>query len=182
MLRKLAPMLSLVLMAVLAIAPAATAQDKVEGTMDLTWNDCYTGPGEAVPDWIGTIDIGGDVYDMLFFNVGTGRPPNHALEAPHGSFNEIWAIYDGLELVQDPACAAEGFEGDAVQKLDGELVLWGHDAGTGNDETATYEMSGTVMEAFGDFDGLAGSTVSMSGTFFLDPDEVLKAPGAFAIS
>ena len=43
-------------------------------------------------------------------------------------------------------------------------------------------MTGTVMEALGGFDGLAGSTVSMSGTFFDDPNGVRKAPGVFEIS
>ena len=43
----------------------------------------------------GTIDIDGDVYDMLFFNLGDGSPPNRERA---GSYIEIWAIYDGLEL------------------------------------------------------------------------------------
>ena len=77
--RKLALMVSLVLMAVLAAAPATMAQDKVQGTFDLTWNDCFTGPGEEIPDWIGTIDIDADAYDTLFFDVGirdrSVRPP-----------------------------------------------------------------------------------------------------------
>ena len=42
-------------------------------------------------------------------------------------------------------------------------------------------MTGTVMEGMGSFDGLAGSSVSMSGTFFEDPEGVLKAPGVFEI-
>jgi len=173
MLRKLAPILSLVLMAVLAVAPAAMAEDKVQGTFDLTWNACYEAPGEEIPDWIGTADIDGSAYDMLFFNVGSGRPPNHALEAPIGSFNEIWAIYDGLELVFDAECGIETFEGD--------LVLWGHDYGTGNGELMEFEMTGTVVEALGGFAGLAGDDVSMSGTFFVGDDELEHAPGVFTI-
>ena len=55
---------------------------------------------------------------MLFFNVGTGRPPNHAQEAPKGSFNEIWAIYDALELAYDADCADPAFEGEVVQTLE----------------------------------------------------------------
>lgn len=172
MLRKLAPILSLVLMAVLAAAPAATAEDKTEGAFDLVWNACYEGPGEEIPDWIGTIDFDGDVYDMVFFNVGSGRPPNHKVEAPLGSFNEIWAVYDGLELVFDEECAVETFEGD--------LVLWGLDRGMSNADLAEYQMIGTVEEAVGDFDGLAGKNVSMSGTFYQE-DEKTYAPGVLEI-
>ncbi len=173
MLRKLALILSLVLMAVLAAAPAAMAEDKVQGTFDLTWNDCFTGPGEEIPDWIGTADIDGDAYDMLFFNVGDGRPSNHPVAEGTGAFNEVWAIYDGLELVFDEECAVETFEGD--------LVLWGLDHGTSDLVAATYVMIGLVMEAVGPFDGLAGKGVSMSGTFAENEDGVLEAPGVLEI-
>ncbi|MGD8486709.1 MAG: hypothetical protein PVH07_08740, partial [Chloroflexota bacterium] len=76
MIRKFAMSLSLVLLAVLAVAPATTAQDRLEGTMDLTWNECYPGaPSLEVPDWVGTVDFDGDVYDIIFFNVRPGYPP-----------------------------------------------------------------------------------------------------------
>lgn len=173
MIRKLAIGLSLVLMAVLAVAPAATAQDKVEGTMDPYWNECFSGPGEEIPDWIGTIDVDGDVYDMLFFNVGNGRPPNHPPAEGVAAFNEVWAIYDGLQLAFDEACAVETFDGD--------LVLWGLDHGTADLGAMTYEMTGPVMEALGAFDGLAGETVSMSGTIVVNEDAPDQAPGIFQI-
>jgi hypothetical protein len=121
MLRKLVIGLSLVLMSVLSAAPVVTAQDQVSGTMDLTWNSCWEAPSEAVPDWIGTIDMDGDVYDMLFFNVGSGRPPDTALAEHLVPFNEMWAIYRDLEVSVDADCA--------LQKLEGDLVLWGHDHG-----------------------------------------------------
>ena len=170
---KLALILSLVLMAVLAVAPATAAEDKVQGTFDLTFNACYEAPGEEIPDWIGTIDIDGDAYDMLFFKVGTGRPPNHPAAEGTGAFNEIWAVYDGLELVFDEECAVETFDGD--------LVLWGLDHGTSDRVAATYAMTGAVMEAVGPFDGLAGKEVSMSGTFFENEEGVMQAPGVLEI-
>ncbi len=173
MLRKLALILSSVLVAVLAVAPVATAESKAEGAFDLLWNDCYAEPGEEIPDWIGTIDFRGDVYDMLFFNVGAGRPPNHPPAEGTAAFNEVWAVYDGLKLVFDEACAVETF--------DGELVLWGLDYGTADLEAATYEMVGPVREATGPFDGLAGEEVSMSGSFYVNDDGVEQAPGTLQI-
>ncbi len=43
--RKLALILSLVLMAVLAVAPATAAQDKAQGTFDLALNGCFEAAG-----------------------------------------------------------------------------------------------------------------------------------------
>jgi hypothetical protein len=171
MLRKLAPILALVLMAVLTVAPASMAQEKVTGAFDLAWNGCWAGPGDEVPDWIGTVDIDGDVYDMLFFNLGDGSPPNHDRA---GSFIEIWAIYDGLELTYDEECATETYEGD--------LVMWGHDAGVSDFDAKEYTMTGTVVEAFGDYADLTGQSLAMHGTFTLDADgNPLTAPGVLEI-
>jgi hypothetical protein len=171
MLRKLAISLSLVLTAVLALAPAAMAEDKAQGAFDLTWNGCWEGPNDEVPDWIGTIDIDGDVHDMVFFNLGDGRPPNNDLD---GAFIEIWAVYDGLEIAYGEECATETYEGD--------LVMWGHDAGVSDFEAQTYSMAGTVVEAFGDYADLAGQPVAMSGTFSLTPDGSPEtAPGVLVI-
>jgi len=173
MLRKLPVIAAMGLAAVLATASATVAADKTSGEFDLLWNDCFVAPGEEIPDWVGTIDFDGDVYDMLFFNVGDGRPPNHPPAEGTGAFNEVWAVYDGLELVFDEACAVETFDGD--------LVLWGLDHGTSDSEAATYAMTGSIMEGSGPFEGLAGEPISMSGTFFENPDGVLQAPGVLHI-
>jgi hypothetical protein len=171
MIRRILLSLSLVLTAVLALAPASMAQDKVTGAFDLTWNGCWEGPNDEVPDWIGTIDIDGDVHDMVFFNLGDGRPPNNDLD---GAFIEIWAVYDGLEIAYGEECATETYEGD--------LVMWGHDAGVSDFEAQTYSMAGTVVEAFGDYADLAGQPVAMSGTFTLsDEGAPLTAPGVLEI-
>ena len=175
MLRKLPMSLALALTAALAAAPATMAENKVAGPMDLAFNACWAGPSEEMPDWIGTIDFDGDVYDAIFYNVGTGWPAGHAPEAPYAAFNEIWAVYDGLELAFDDECAIETLEGD--------LVMWGHDAGLLDTIASAFEMTGTVMEAVGEFDGLVGKTVSMSGVVELsDEGAPLAAPGEFAIS
>lgn len=173
MLRKLAAMLSLTLMAVLVAVPSTSAQDKTEGTFDLVFNDCAVIPSETIPDWIGTAEIDGNVHDMLFFNLGIGRPPGQALEAPLGSFIEVWAIYDGVEVVFDEDCAME--------KLEGDLLLWGHDYGVGDGDAAEFAMTGTVVEAFGEYADLAGSDIEMSGTFYVNDDGRDQAPGVFTI-
>lgn len=174
MLRKLVLGLSLVLMAVLAAAPAAMAEDKVTGEFDLAWNACFEAPGDEVPDWIGTIDLDGDAYDMVFFNLGEGRPPNQDLPEGSGAFIEVWAVYDGLEIAYDEECATETYDGD--------LVMWGHDAGVSDYDAQQYAMTGMVVEAFGDYADLAGSDVAMSGTFTLTEDGApLTAPGVLEI-
>ena len=175
MLRKLTASLSLVLMAVLAVVPAATAQDKTTGEFDLSWNGCWTGPSDQVPDWVGTIDLDGDVHDMVFFNLGNGRPPlSQDLPEGSGAFLEIWAVYDGLEIGFDEECALTTYAGD--------LVMWGHDAGLSQYDAQEYAMTGTVVEAFGDYADLAGSGVAMSGTFTVDEEgNPLTAPGVLEI-
>ena len=175
MLRKLALSLSLVLMAVLAVAPAAMAQNKIEGEMDIAFNDCYPGaPNLEVPDWIGTVDFDGDVYDIIFWVIAKGYPPGLEPNEGFNPFIEAWAVYDGLELVFDDECA--------MQTLEGDLVMWGHHTGRTNKETKEYAATGKVLEAFGAFDGYAGSDDVMSGTVLFDvegaPD---TAPGIIVI-
>jgi hypothetical protein len=176
MLRTLTRSLTVVLMAVLAAAPATMAEDKVTGQFALDFNGCWPGAAsDEVPIWVGTIDLGGDVHDMVFFNLGDGRPP-FSQDPPEGSgtFIEIWAVYDGLGLAFDGECALESFEGD--------LVMWGHDAGLSRFDAQEYAMTGTVVEAFGDYADLAGAGVAMSGTFTVDDDgNPLTAPGVIEI-
>ena len=174
MLRRLSFTLSLPLVAILAMAPATLAEGTLTGEMNLEWNACYGAPpSEEVPDWIGTVEFDDVVYDILFFNVGTGRPPTlPPLEPPMMSASEIWAIYDGLELVYDDECAIETFEGD--------IVLWGHDYGEAT--LPDFVLNGTVIEASGDFANLAGHDVTISGTVELTEDGApLAAPGEFVI-
>jgi len=173
--RKLAFSLSLVLMAALAVAPATTAQDKVEGTMDLAWNECYPGPPSLeVPDWVGTVDFDGDVYDIIFFNLRPGFPPGHEPDEGYNPFIEAWAVYDGLELVFDDECAME--------TLEGNLVMWGHDAGRTDKATKEYAATGNVLAAVEAFDGLAGSDMAMNGTvLFTEENAPESAPGILQI-
>ena len=174
MLRKSALGSALVLSAALALVPAAVAAETVTGDVDLAWNGCFTGPGDEVPDWVGTVDFDGDVHDMVFFNLGDGRPPNSDVEEGMGAFIEIWAVYDGLELTYDDECATQAYDGD--------LVMWGHDAGLSDREAQEYSMTGTVVEAFGDYADLAGEPIYMSGTFTLTEEGgPATAPGTIEI-
>jgi hypothetical protein len=176
MLRTLTLNPALVLMAVLAAAPATMAQDDVTGEFDLDFNGCWPGAAsDEVPIWVGTIDIDGDVNDMAFFNLGDGRPPL-SQDPPEGSgaFIEIWAVYDGLQVAYDEECAPLTWEGS--------LVMWGHDAGLSQYDAQEYAMTGTVLEAFGDYADLAGKDVVMSGTFTVDDEgNPLTAPGVIEI-
>ena len=174
MLRNSAVGSALALSAALVLVPAAAAAETVTGDVDLAWNGCFTGPGDEVPDWVGTVDFDGDLHDMVFFNLGDGRPPNHDVEEGMGAFIEIWAVYDGLELAYDEDCATETYQGD--------LVMWGHDAGLSDRVAQEYSMTGTVVEGFGDYADLAGQPIYMSGTFTLTEEGgPATAPGTIEI-
>ena len=175
MMGKLAACLSLVLLAVLVVAPATAAQNKLEGKMDLSWNACYPGaPSLEVPDWVGTVDFEGDTYDIIFFNVRPGYPSAYAPDEGYNPFVEAWAVYDGLELAFDEECAME--------TLDGELVMWGHDSGRTDTATKEYAATGYVLGALAAFDGLAGREMAMGGTvLFTDEGAPDTAPGTLEI-
>ena len=175
MLRKLTAGLALVPLAALAFTPATMAQDKLEGTMDLAFNDCYPGaPNLEVPDWVGTVDFDGDVYDIIFWVIAKGYPPGLEPNEGFNPFIEAWAVYDGLELVFDDECA--------MQTLVGELVLWGHHTGLTITSTMEYAASGKVLEALGPFDGFAGSDDVMGGTVLFDEEGAPDtAPGVLVI-
>lgn len=175
MIRRLVMSLSLVLLAAVAVAPATLAQDKLEGTANWTFNECYPGPpNEEIPIWIGTIDFDGEVYDALSWNVGTGRPYGHMPAEGYMPFNEVFVVYRDLELVLGPECT--------VEQLEGDVLMWGHDGGLTDTATAEYSAIGFIMEASEGFDGLAGSPMSMSGTIVFGPDGVpLSASGPFDI-
>ena len=79
-----------------------------------------------------------------------------------------------LEIAYDEECVTETYEGD--------LVMWGHDAGLSQYDAQEYAMSGYVVEALGDYADLAGKDVAMSGTFTTDDDgNPLTAPGVLEI-
>ena len=174
MLRKLTIGVSLLLLAALAVAPATTAQDRVEGTMDLAWNECY--PVSHTPDnypWFGTVDFDGDAYDIVFWSVGGGLPLGQVAPESSRPFREVWAVYDGLEVAFDDECALATFEGAPI--------MWGLNAGQTNTETMEYAATGVVMEALGGFDGLAGSGMAMSGQVEQEDGENQAAPGTLLI-
>ena len=174
MLRKLLLSLSMVLIAVLAVAPATMAQDKLEGTMDLARNECYdVSHGEGVFSWSGTVDFDGDVYDVVFWSVGGGLPLGYAPAEGFGPFNEVWAVYDGLEVAFDDDCEVATFEGDPI--------LWGLNAGLVDTETMGYAATGLVTGAHGAFDGLVGNDMAMNGTIVTADDGARTAPGTLVI-
>lgn len=163
MFRKLATSLALVSLLAAMAAPAAVAEDKLEGTANWTFNECYAGPpNPEVPAWIGTADFDGEAFDMLAWNVGTGLPFGHVIDAHYIPFNEVIAIYRDLELVLDDECTVESFQGD--------LLAWGHNSGLVDTRTNEYSGIGVVREAFEGFDGFAGGPMATGGTTVVDPE------------
>jgi hypothetical protein len=148
---------------------------QVGGPYELRRNACYDAfPSTEVPDWIGTVELEGRTLDLLFFNVGSGRPPTEPLEEPAFSVNEIWAIYDGLELTFDEDCAVKTFEGSAL--------LWGHDYGVADfTESPDYLLGGLVREARGVFADLAGRRIEFRGSVVMGEAGPESSPGEVAI-
>lgn len=157
MIRKLPLTLALALTAVLVLAPAAMAGQKLTGSMALDWNDGWSGPSDVIPDWVGTVDFDGDVYPMVFFNVGTGKNPRHNPGGKAAFFEEYWAVYeDNVTAVWDGSVFI-GFEPAPT------TVLYGYDKGQFNAQTSRYHMSGYIMTAAGPFEGLEGQRITMRG-------------------
>lgn len=163
MIRRLSISLVLVLMAALAVAPAAVAQDKLEGAVDWAFNKCHPGaPSEEVPSWVGTVEFDGEVFDALAWSVGTGLPFGHMVDEHYFPFIETIAVYRDLDLVHDDECA--------VETLQGDLLVWGHAAGLVDTQTGEYSGIGVARDGVEKFDGLAGSPLSTGGTVVFDPE------------
>jgi hypothetical protein len=132
--------------------------------------------------WIGTITFGSDVYDMAFFPIGTGKPFDEDPNTNIHFFEEIWTIYE-------PGTFAYEFTDyggvDILTTCDDTLaarVLEGHDVGTTSIKASRYRMNGEVDFAAGDFAGLVGHKVHMSGTVEWYPFPAPHfAPGDFRL-
>ncbi|MFW9831713.1 MAG: hypothetical protein ACFFD8_08060 [Candidatus Thorarchaeota archaeon] len=171
-----------------AVVPVQ-AKTPLIGTMDLQYNLAWPGPQDEIPDWVGKITIDGDgdgigeLYDMAFFAIGSGKafvtPPFRGMIH---FFEEIWVIGEiNYEFNED---------GILVVYEEVNILLWGYDKGTTNLQTSRYLMNGYVEEANGDFEGWAGRRVHMAGIIewqILGPPEnpivaPLYAPGTFRIN
>lgn len=163
---KASSLLLLTLAFTLALLPAETAQAKkpLIGTMDLEYNLGWPEPQDEIPDWVGTITIDGEEYDMLFFAIGSGKAFDDAFKGKIHFFEEIWAIYDlddGFPAI--PSNDPDDWAYFLPKNDPDELVLWGYDKGQTNIQTSKYHMTGNVEEAFGGFSMWEGRNVYMSG-------------------
>jgi hypothetical protein len=180
----------LLLVFTLALLPAGLTQAKkpLIGTMDLEFNLAWfeVGPQEGVPDWVGTINIDGEQYGMLFFAIGSGKP--FTADPPGGSvhfFEEIWAIYDMGDKVFPEIPTLDGWEYWLPDDTPpDELILCGHDVGITNRINSKYHMNGNVEYAAEGWETYLGRNVHMSGEIIWD--EItgfpLEAPGTFRIN
>jgi hypothetical protein len=161
----------------LAFVPAIPAQAKkpLTGTMDLEFNLLWPGLQDEIPDWVGNIAINEVEYGMTFFCIGAKDAGNVHF------FEEIWTIYDWVEL------HTEVVDDEVNQWLEyGEILLWGYDAGVVAWQNNKYHMNGNVEEAIGDFAVWEGRNVHMSGIIeWQEIDGVVApqyAPGIFRIN
>ena len=162
--KKLLLVLSLTVVLSLIMVAPVSADPPTRGSMELTFN---LGPNPDCPDiaWLGTIEINGDLYDMAFFPIGTGKPFDSDPSTSVHFFEEIWTIYElgtfDYEFVETP----EGVH--VLATCDASLavpVLSGHDVGTTSLKASRYRMNGAVDFADGPFAGMEGHKVHMSGT------------------
>ncbi|MFW9913345.1 MAG: hypothetical protein ACFFEU_12790 [Candidatus Thorarchaeota archaeon] len=157
--------LSLALVAI----PQVKATKLLTGSMNLEFNMQWPGPGDKVPDWVGTITIDGKDYGMLFFAIGSGKSFVTDLANLRGRihfFEEIWAIYDlgDQSFPEIPNGDDDAWAYWLPMYSPNELVLWGHDRGQTNLQTNDYHMNGNVeMAAVGSFSIYGGRSVHMSG-------------------
>lgn len=159
--KKLASLV-LVLMLLLFAAIPAEAKQPLYGEVWLEFNLAWPGPQGDIPDWIGTIIIDGVEYDMLFFNLGSGKAFVDPFRGTVIFFGEIWKVFDPDS---------------------GELLLWGDDEGVTTTANSKYRMNGNVYGAFGRFTGLEGRKVHISGVIEWYPFGAPHfAPGTFRIN
>lgn len=144
-------------LAVILVAPAL-AKKPLRGTMELEFNPDWSGPSEDVPEWTGSITIDDAVYDMEFYNLGTGKQGN---QAPGNTihFGEIWVILNG-----------------------DTLLMKGTDEGVVSLANSKYRMNGEVTEAYSDFAIWDGNKVHMSGYITWDDGAPATAPGTLRIN
>jgi hypothetical protein len=160
--KKLSVVLSLTVVLSLMMVAPVSADPPMRGTMDLTFNLGH--PDCADIAWLGTITIDGDLYDMAFVPVGTGKPFDEDPNTSIHFFEEIWTIYE-LGTFDYVFTEIEGV--DVLTTCNDEFavpVLSGHDSGTTSIKASRYRMNGEVDFAAGDFAGLEGHKVHMSGT------------------
>ena len=124
---------------------------------DMTLN--FQAPGPVHPDllispvWSGTIS--GDIEGkMYFYNTG-GKDVGQA-----HFFEETWLITDN----------------------GGGWLLTGTDKGVVSWKNNKYRMNGVVPEAFGDYAGLVGHNVHMSGIITWAGENPATAPGVFRVN
>ncbi|MFW9968281.1 MAG: hypothetical protein ACFFEA_14085 [Candidatus Thorarchaeota archaeon] len=171
--------------ALVSVSPVQ-AKRQIFGTMDLEFNLGWPGYGTEIPDWVGTIEINGETYGMLFFAFWTGKPFDDPAKGMAFFFGEIWAIYD-MDVASFPGIP-NGDTGEWAQLLpannpDG-LVVWGHDEGVTNMANTKYHMTGSVEYAGDPFTKWAGRNVYMSGLieWYEDIPAPHYAPGEFRIN
>ena len=161
--KKLFVVLSLTVVLSLIMVAPVSADPPMRGTMELTFN---LGPNPDCPDiaWLGTIEIDGNLYDMAFVPVGTGKPFDSDPSTSVHFFEEIWTIYE-LGTFDYEFTEIDGV--DVLTICNDEFavpVLSGHDSGTTSLKASRYRMKGEVDYADGPFAGLEGHKVHMSGT------------------
>ncbi|MFX1482820.1 MAG: hypothetical protein ACFFCP_06475 [Promethearchaeota archaeon] len=154
------PALAIVVAFTVALVSAAPvgAVEPLYGTMDLQFNLGWPGPQDQVPDWVGNITIDGNLYDMAFFAIGSGKsfvtdPAN--LRGRIHFFEEIWII-GYFEYAFDENGVLTAFDPSTI-------LMQGNDKGQTNVQTSNYHMSGNVEVANGCFSMWKGRSVHMSG-------------------
>ncbi len=157
------------------IKRAISAKVPLRGTMDLEYNLAWPGPQDVIPDWVGTIDIDGELYGMAFFAIGTGKPFEDDRPGSAYFFGEIYEIYETLEF--------KFVDGILTCFNPGAIVLKGTDEGSTNLKNSHYRMNGVVTETNEDFAKWLGRSVHMSGTIiWTDFGAPQNAPGTFRIN
>lgn len=163
--------------ALVSVAPVEAAKP-LRGTMDLQFNLGWPGPQDAVPDWVGNITIDGELYDMAFYAIGSGKSfvtDTANLKGKIHFFEEIWKI-GHINYAFDENGVLTYFEIT-------EILMWGYDRGQTNTQNSKYHMSGSVEEAIGVFEGRAGCNVHMKGEIIWYPFMApFAAPGTLRIN
>jgi hypothetical protein len=175
------------LVSILALVPVGMAQAKkpLIGSMNLEFNLDWFTPGvdpTKVPDWVGSVTIGGNPYGMLFFAIESGKPFDTDPNTKVHFFKEIWAIYLEVDLPSIPSSDPGDWADWQPVKNPNVPILWGYDVGI-TTQNSKYHMNGNVEVANGIFSDWVGRNVYMSGDIEWYPNGLPHfAPGTFRIN
>lgn len=154
-------LLPIVVLAVLAMAPPASASPLVSGEGEMVQHAGFRGGDAACPhiSWVGSLEVS----DSEGMDGTYGITLSKAEIIPTTVFHEGWwwwaeyfTVFDGLFEFDEA--------GSIIECEPGDVMLHGYDTGVGQPGGKFWD-TGYLIVASGPFEGMEGAKVDQLGTF-----------------